>query len=167
MILEPPSPSFRPPPAIVRTMGFSCDAQFIDSRMSDGLLHYRESISLDDGRRDVHHALAELLDQCNQPNWDLYGATPVSQDAFRNAYRFIEALPQGFPMPTVGAESDGDITLEWYSSPEKVISVSLSPDGDLNYASLLGTSSRRNGAEPFLGEVPSDLLNLIRRVVQA
>ena len=70
-------------------------------------------------------------------------------------------------MPTVGAESDGDITLEWYSSPEKVISVSISPDGDLNYASLLGTSSRRNGAEPFLGEVPSDLLNLIRRVVQA
>jgi len=148
-------------------MGFSCDAQFIEAGMRARQLHCKEAISLDDGRQEVHHALAELLDACNQPNWDLYGATPVSQDAFRNAYRFIEALPQGFPMPTVGAESDGDITLEWYSSPEKVISVSISPDGDLNYASLLGTSSRRNGAEPFLGEVPSDLLNLIRRVVQA
>jgi hypothetical protein len=67
-------------------------------------------------------------------------------------------------MPTVGAEADGHLALDWYASPSRVVSVSISPEGDVHYAALLGGAGRRSGTEAFLGDVPSDLLELIRRI---
>lgn len=156
-----------PPPAIVRTVGFSNDAQFIESKAQNSFKDLRKAYSLDDGRMRVQEALVDQFDNCSQHGWDGYGAEPVRQETYNNAYRFIEALPHGFPMPGIGAEADGHLTLEWYRNPSRVVSVSVSPDGDLHYAALLGRTSRFNGTEPFLGDVPANLLQVIRRVVSA
>src|SRR6266571_2316599 len=70
----------------------------------------------------IYEALEELLsirEYCNLPGWDGYDAEPIRSRTVWSAYRFIEALPPGFPAPTVGAEPDGDITLEWYRSPRR------------------------------------------------
>jgi hypothetical protein len=67
-------------------------------------------------------------------------------------------------MPSVGAEPDGHLTLEWYQSPKRVLSVSVGPAGELNYAALLGETSRRTGTEIFQNRVPADLLQLIHQV---
>jgi hypothetical protein len=115
----------------------------------------------------VQNALSEQFETCLKRGWDGYFAEPVSWDTFSNASRFLEALPHGFPMPTVGAEADGHITLEWYRNPNRVVSFSISPEGDIHYAALLGGIIRRNGTEMFLGEVPLDLLQLVRRVMAA
>jgi hypothetical protein len=152
---------------MVWTVGLSGDARFIDLNAQESIQKLSRAYSLDDGRMRVQTALAEQLEECSQSGWDGYGAEPVIEDTYRNAYHFIEALPRGFPMPTVGAEADGHLTLEWYSSPSRVVSVSVSPEGDLHYAALLGGTARRNGTEPFLGDVPTDLLQIIRRVVFA
>lgn len=165
MLLEIPNSLLNPPPAMVWTVGLSGDAQFVDRSARDSLLGFRKAYSLDDGRRAVQAELAGQQEECSRPGWDGYGAEPVTMDSYRNAYRFIEALPSGFPMPSVGAEADGHLTLEWYRNPSRVVSVSVSPDGELHYAALLGFSARRNGTEPFIGEVPADLLQLIRRVM--
>jgi hypothetical protein len=104
-----------------------------------------------------------MYEQCREQNWDGYGAASVEDETYRQAYRFIESLPWGMPVPTVGAEPDGHVTLEWHRSPRRTLSVSISPDGDLHYAALLGIS-KAYGSEPFFDEAPAAILNLIQRV---
>lgn len=118
-------------------------------------------------RQKVFQALEAQSESCAIPGWDGYGAEPVSLDAYRCAYRIVESLPPGIPMPDVGAEPDGHLTLEWYRSPGRVLSVSVSPEGELNYAALLGGASRRTGREVFQNTVPGDMLHLIRQVFAA
>ena len=118
-------------------------------------------------RHEVFQALAAQAEACEKPGWDGYGAEPVTLDAYRVAYRLVEHLPADIPMPSVGAEPDGHLTLEWYQSPSRVLSVSVGPAGELNYAALLGETSRRTGSEVFQNRVPGDLLQLIHQVLAA
>jgi len=87
----------------------------------------------------------------------------VSHDTYLNAYRFLESLPLGIQAPSIGVEPDGHITMEWYKAPRQTISVSVSPDGFLYYSALLGLR-RANGAEPFFGDVPKIIVELIGKV---
>ncbi len=118
-------------------------------------------------RQGVFEALAAQAEACEKPGWDGYRAEPVTLDAYRFAYRLVEHLPDDIPMPSVGAEPDGHLTLEWYQSPSRVLSVSVGPAGELNYAALLGDTSRRTGTEVFQNHMPDDLLQLIHQIVAA
>jgi hypothetical protein len=64
---------------------------------------------------------------------------------------------------SVGVEPDGHLTVEWYRSPEETLSVSISADGDLHFAALLGLT-KAYGTEPFVSEVPKMISDLIHRV---
>lgn len=111
-------------------------------------------------------AFDELWDrwqECKKPNWDGYAAMPVEQETYYKAFCLIEALPLGFPLPSAGAEPDGNLTLEWYRHPRWTVSVSISPEGTLHYAALLGTEDPR-GSCSFFDDIPESLLFLIRRV---
>lgn len=143
------------PRGVSETARFIADA----SRQTDEALTGTALFS----KQSAYDELAGMWEECRTPNWDGYGALPVEQDALRHAYVFIESLPLGSPLPAVGAEPDGHVTLEWYRSPRWTLSVSVSPDGTLYYAALFGTSDVR-GSEPFFGEVPEIILSLIRRV---
>jgi hypothetical protein len=122
------------------------------------------------GRRMANRvAFAELFqtfEECRQPNWDGYAAQPVSAEIYNLAYEFLTALPPGTPDPSLGAEPDGHITAEWYRSPQRTLSVSVSPDGELHYAALLG-SAKTCGTEPLTGAVPKVVADLIHRVTVA
>ena len=111
---------------------------------------------------ELHHVYTE----CSHRGWDGYGAEPISGAAFGFAYRFLNTLPLGTPAPSIGAEPDGHITLEWYKSPRRVLSVSVSPDGELHYAAFIG-ASKQYGTEPFYGVVPDAILEPIERVMVA
>ena len=123
--------------------------------------------STDVDRQRIFRALADQAESCAQRGWDGHGAEPVSLETCRFANRLVEMLPHGCPLPGVGAEPDGHVTLEWYRSPSQVLSVSVSPDGVLNYAALLGDTSRRTGSEIFHNRVPADLLHLIHEIFAA
>jgi hypothetical protein len=114
-------------------------------------------------KQPAYAELAEVTEACRTADWDAHGAVPVAPDAVRHARRFIEALPAGYPVPSVGAEPDGHVTLEWYRATDWLLSVSASPEGVLYYAALLGEDDPR-GSSPFGGEVPETILYLIRRV---
>lgn len=114
----------------------------------------------------VTDELSRVAHECGIANWDGYGATPVAQQTYVQARSFLDALPLGMPVPSVGAEPDGHITLEWYRSPRRLLSISVSPEGDLHYAALIGPA-RAYGTEPFLGEPPPPILDLIHRVATA
>ena len=106
--------------------------------------------------------LADVWNQCHLPNWDGDGAEPVPADALRNTYRLIKTLPAEYPLPSIAAEPDGHVCLEWYRATNWLLSVSVSSEGILYYAALLGEDDPR-GRCRFESEIPQAILCLIRR----
>ena len=115
------------------------------------------------GHQEAIDELAEVWETCQSSNWDGHGGLPVEQDTYRGAYQIIDTLPLGFPRPSIGAEPDGHLTLEWYKSPTRTLSVSVDPDGFLHYAGLYG-SSRRHGKIVFFSSAPEELIHLVREL---
>jgi hypothetical protein len=107
--------------------------------------------------------LVRVAEECRSENWDGYGAAQVTDKTFWQAFHFLSALPLAFPKPSGGAEPDGHLTFEWHRSSRRTLSVSVSPEGDLHYAALIGFS-KAYGTEPFPGTVPKIILELIQRV---
>jgi hypothetical protein len=144
------------------TSGFSDAAQYVRASTQKGRRQLYESnaFGIDSVLRDE---LATVWEECRTPNWDDYHALPVSQDVLRNTYVLLESLPLGFPAPSVGAEPDGALTLEWHHSARRTLSLSVSPEDELHFAALLGPN-RVYGTAAFFGEVPESILELIRQV---
>src|SRR5262245_59849702 len=113
------------------------------------------------GHQEALEQLCEVWNECREANWDGYDAHPVDQETYRAAYLLIESLPLGFPRPSIGAEPDGHLTLEWYKSARRCLSVSVDPIGFLHYAGLYGPS-KRYGTMTFTGTAPSELISLVR-----
>lgn len=147
----------------VSSRAASKTAEYIASLYATDCAQLRSSVFLGLNSRDVQEELLDVAEQCREDNWDGYGAVPVKNDTYHQACRFMESLPWNVPAPTVGAEPDGHLTLEWYHSPRRTLSVSISPDGELYYAALLGLG-KQCGSEPFFGEPPAAIVNLINRI---
>jgi hypothetical protein len=146
------------------TPGHSATAIYVRSQAAETQRHFHSPVSNSSARQAAREALLALHELASLPDWDGHGASPVSLAAYRQAYRVLEGIPDSFPLPSFGAEPDGQITFEWHHSVHRTLSVSVSPDGDLHYAALIG-ASRAYGTEPFLGQLPEVLLPLIQRVV--
>jgi hypothetical protein len=113
--------------------------------------------------KSAEKELLVMRDQCRCAGWDGFDASPVSDETISKASRFLGALPHDTPKPTIGAEPDGDVTFEWYKTPQRLLSVSISRGGKLHYAALIGPDKKR-GTEDSPGEVSQMILSLIRRV---
>ena len=144
------------------TPGHSAAADYVQQQALEGYKHYREPVSRSQ-RQVAMDALADVYDASRQPDWDGYGAAAVSHSCYLNAYRLLESIPEGISFPSPGAEPDGQITFEWYRSPHLTLSLSVTAEGDLHYAALLG-ASRAYGTEPFLDQLPETVFNLIVRL---
>ncbi|MEK7289055.1 MAG: hypothetical protein AAB067_02655 [Planctomycetota bacterium] len=138
-------------------------AQYIAKQLNEGRRSMQSAHSLGLGVMGAVDALCEMVKQCDVENWDGYGAAPVTTKTFQQAINVLEALPLGTSAPAVGSEPDGHITLEWHKTPRRTLSVSISPEGELHYAALLG-QKKRYGTEPFWGEVPDVIMDIIRQV---
>ena len=108
--------------------------------------------------------LQELWMECSSANWDGYGAPALSQDVFYCALQFVQTIPFDIPQPEIGASSSGDITFEWAQTPRRVVSVGVSPNGEVHYASLNG-NSRHYGSLPLDGTFDPHLRSLIVSVL--
>ena len=145
------------------TGGTSDTAYFIADQVQKGRGHLQSPHSLGLGANGVLEDLIKVAEECSSADWDGYGAAPVTNETFWHAYHFLRALPFGFPTPSAGAEPDGHLTFEWHRSARRTLSVSVSSEGDLHYAALLG-ASKAYGTEPFSEVVPKIILDLINRV---
>lgn len=148
-------------PWAVATLGFSREAALVAEATRKEYRHLQSSNAI--GVEPVREELGTVWEECRHPDWDGQGAVPVSQDSLRNTYLVLESLPIGFPLPSIGAEPDGQFTLEWHRSPAQTLSVSVGPDGLLHYAALVGPN-RRFGTEVFYGELPSLIRQFIHEV---
>jgi hypothetical protein len=146
--------------------GASETAGFIATQLGKWRRQLQCSYALGQEAKGSLNELYQVFNECRNSNWDTYGAKPVSEEILQFASQLLEALPLGTPAPSLGAEPDGQITLEWHRSPRRTLSVSVSQEGDLHYAALIG-AGRHYGTEPFYGEAPKIILDLIRRVLAA
>ena len=144
--------------------GSSLTAAYIDQVDQANQQYLTQTVAF--SKQPAIDELATTWEECRVSNWDGYAAFPVKEETLNYAYAFLQALPLGFPLPSVSAEPDGYLALEWFRDPYWTISVSVSPEGVLYYAALLGNSDPR-GSEPFLGELSERLLNLIKEVALA
>ena len=147
---------------VVAMIATSTEAKYVRDQIDEHnrFLHESAAIGME---KVIREQLADVWEECHDPNWDGYNALPVIWDTYNNAERFLLGLPLGIPGPSIGSEPDGHITLEWHRSLRRTLSVSISPDDQLHYAALLGPA-RTCGTEPFFGEVPDSILDLIGRV---
>jgi hypothetical protein len=143
--------------------GMSPEASYLEQQMQKPWQAFQKSETF--GLGGLVEELANLAAECSVPGWDGQGASPVAADTIDETARVLHSLPLGVARPTIGVEPDGHITLEWYSAPRQVLSVSVSPEAELHYSALLG-SSRRFGTEPFLGQLPSSILELVGMVMR-
>jgi hypothetical protein len=115
---------------------------------------------------EIARALDELdavYRETSKPGWDGYSAKATAGESYALARKLLLEYRLGILKPAIGADPDGEVTLEWYHAPRRVLSVSVAPNGDLHYAALIGESSRW-GTEPFYGSVPDVILELIEAV---
>jgi hypothetical protein len=144
----------------VPTSGASDTAQLVFDQSNMMRSRLDESSVLGLSGKGVFDELVEVAINGSLPGWDGFEAMPIQESTYRQAEGFLKALPMQVPPPSIGAEPDGHITMDWYSAPRQVLSVSVSPTGELNYAALLGPS-KAYGTEHFVSTVPPRILNLI------
>jgi hypothetical protein len=137
---------------------FSDEAQTLQDKMLSALRDLRStsrSVALEElfSAFMAHRATDELDEGCSR----------VSVDAFTTARDFLYALPTAFPSPEVAATREGEIALDWFPARASTFSVLATADRKLIFATA--TPERRlRGVESFHGEVPSALLDELRRL---
>ena len=146
------------------TQGYSPSAHFIHKQIQDRYNELESPEFYFSIKKKVLPELEEVYSNSQKRGWDGYDAQPVRVETYFHVISFLESLPGVLPIPTVGVESDGNITLEWYKSPQRLLSVSVSPFGELHYAALIGPK-KSYGTETFSGEIPHEILDLMRRVI--
>lgn len=147
----------------IGTSGLSEAAKILQQTQRGIELRCKYAVTL--SRQEAMDAVWEAW-QATEEGWkSADDETAISKEVRDTAIRFVEALPLGFPQPSVSAEPDGHINLEWYRNPRRVISVSVAPSDRLHWAALIGSESPR-GAVRFIDRVPESILHYIARVFQ-
>jgi hypothetical protein len=152
-------------PTFFASQGTSEQAKYVLSESEKGINKLKSLNVFGIFSQKAFENLDLVFQECSDPDWDGYSAEAVSKDCFEYAVEFIKALPLGSETPSIGAEADGQLTMEWYRAPSRTLSISISPQGELYYAALLG-GRKAFGSEPFYGEVPEAIIRLINQVIK-
>ena len=136
---------------------------FIDQQMRELSIHLQRSKVLGFAARGVFWELEKTFSECGVDGWDGRKAKAITKEVLWNAKTFLESFPWGSESPEIGVEPDGAISLEWYRSPSRIVSISINPGGGVYYAAIIG-AKRRHGIDPVSFSVSDDLLNLIGEV---
>lgn len=154
---------------LVTSLSFAAsrEGEAVTARLNAATEHLRATDTL--GQSSLRASLDNLAFECRRSGWDGYAAMPVEPASVEYAHRLLDAVPASRDIEvSVGAEADGQVTVEWHRSPSWTLSVSVSPTGELHYAAIFGSGSAY-GTEPFDPSVglPEAILRLIRRVEAA
>lgn len=148
-----------PPACYWMSPGASAVSHQLARMLSEATVHARDNAT--DWRSFAKSEMERIAFECQSPNWDGYGADPVSQEAKRQAQRLVDMLPFSFSPPEPVPDPDGDMSLHWDFGPGHMFTVSVSANGMLNFAGLLGEGRERHGVEPFKSTVPKVVVETI------
>ena len=112
---------------------------------------------------DAFFALREVYKDCCQADWDGYGASAVTEDAYKEAEKIINLLPSSIKIPEITAEPTGEIGLEWRRGRGQVFIISVGGRHRINYAGIFG-GNKTHGSEYFEETLPSIIIEHLRRL---
>lgn len=151
------TPVFRP-----LSISAGATADRLARLLTDAASHARDNAT--DWRPFTNALIEELALEHSQPNWDGYGALPVAPEAKTFAQAIIDLLPFTFPAPDPVADPEGELALSWDFGPGHVFTLSISRNGTLSYAGLLGEGRKKHGMEPFEGGVPEVVIESVKEL---
>lgn len=125
--------------------------------------HDTPSVSIDQAYDECLESLREAAEEASRPNWDGYGAQPVSGATLAQALAFLDLLPSTLPRPEISPHPDGELAFEWSFGPRRVLTISVSESGRLSYAALFG-HARLHGTEFLLDALPEAVILAIQRL---
>ena len=89
----------------------------------------------------------------------------VPFDVVQNALRMMRALPDVLPLPEIGIDPDGAISLDWMPTRLRMFSISVSDSEHLAYAWLNGTDRGHGVARLVGGPLPGSLWLQLAEIV--
>ena len=113
---------------------------------------------------NILKVLQEVYQECLEPNWDGYNASPITHETYSEANKILKLIPPSFPLPDILPEPDGEIGLEWYKEKDFVFSISLGGKNIITYAGLFGKNNEVHGTEYFTDSIPKTILDFLRRL---
>lgn len=120
--------------------------------------------------RSVTLSRSSLLEQLTEAICDFRGEEHTLPstvlESYLKAQQVIGALPQDIPDPEIEIDPDGEVALDWWRGARRCVSLSVSADGRLAYAGLIGHVPV-HGRAPFADCIPNNVLDQIRLVVFA
>lgn len=112
-----------------------------------------------------NEAFREITENSLVENWDGYGASPVSNQTLKEAFKFISLLPSSLPVPEeISADPDGEISMEWYKDTRHIFTISISANNTISYAGVFGPYSKVHGTEYFDFKIPELVLENIKKI---
>lgn len=108
--------------------------------------------------------LESIYNECAMPDWDGYGAAPLSAAAYEEAIRFVDAMPSWLPVPDIGPEPSGDIGFEWNNGKDRIFAASVDGTNTITYAGILGKDNDTSGTEVFHDAIPLTIIQSIERI---
>lgn len=126
--------------------------------------HIRESWTYGELWKATTADLVDLWHECSQLGWDGYNAPALTPAVIRMALRFVESIPFDIPAPEISASAAGEVTFEWAQTSRRIVSVAVSGNGEIYFASLNG-NKRNFGSMPFDGTFDRQLHQLIQTVL--
>jgi hypothetical protein len=139
-------------------------ASFVAEQQSNSFYILQNSYTLGFIAKGTYQQLGNVFTECSSAGWDGERAKPVSEEIALSAVNFLKSFPIGIEAPEIGCEPDGAITLEWYRSPNRIISISVDANDQIYYAAIIGASTQ-NGSNFSSSGVSEDLLKLISQVI--
>jgi len=139
--------------------GFSETFDRLEEAIRNSQAHATEPLSLG-WKGYLCDRAKELEDACSKPGWDGYDATPVSSEAVARALLLIELLPEWIQLPELAPSPEGEISFEWYSERDRILSVTPQK-GLLIYAAVLGPDHTQYGKAPVRDSWPDEVLAVL------
>lgn len=104
----------------------------------------------------LRESVRRVLGEANREDWDGYGSAPANEASVEAAQDFIELLPPGVPLPEVAVDPDGELAFDWQAGADRMLSVSIAPDGSVSYAGL-AKGQRFYGTDRIMEEFPEEV----------
>lgn len=129
-------------------------AEYIRSIFSDLKRHRSRTAVAQSTEIETLNKLDALYSDYRVENWGGDDEAPVSFGALLDAKKLIELLPTKYRSPDLIPEPTGAIALEWRYSRFRLLIISLSGNGRIEYAGFKGEQTQFHGALPFAGVFP-------------
>ena len=123
----------------------------------------KTSITFGEPLYNVITSLLDIYKECSAPNWDGYGAHPINEETYEEAFKIIDSLPLFIEMPDIVCEPTGEIAFEWNKGRDQIFVVSVGGKHKINYAGIF-TGNKTHGSEYFEESLPSTVINNLRRL---